>query len=102
MLLPALRSLSPFSTGCLIPKAPAEICQCRAQPTFSGRWQNLIYFGLRPTGIPLEIDEASRWEADTVSLGQGQMLVMYTDGITDAKWSGGILWGGIADGFDPQ
>ncbi len=40
--------------------------------------------GLRNTGMPLGIFEEASWKAKTVELGSGDMLILYTDGITEA------------------
>jgi serine phosphatase RsbU (regulator of sigma subunit) len=40
--------------------------------------------GLRNTGMPLGILEEASWEAKTVELAPGAVLILYTDGITEA------------------
>jgi serine phosphatase RsbU (regulator of sigma subunit) len=40
--------------------------------------------GLRNTGMPLGVMEEAGWETETVELTAGDMLVLYTDGITEA------------------
>ncbi len=40
--------------------------------------------GLRNTGMPLGILEEASWQAKTVELAPGDMLILYTDGITEA------------------
>jgi serine phosphatase RsbU (regulator of sigma subunit) len=41
--------------------------------------------GLRNTGMPLGILAEASWEAKTVELAPGDMLILYTDGITEAQ-----------------
>jgi serine phosphatase RsbU (regulator of sigma subunit) len=40
---------------------------------------------LRNTGMPLGIDEESAWGQETVHMQTGDVLLMYTDGVTDAQ-----------------
>jgi len=40
---------------------------------------------LNNTGMPLGIDEVNTWGQDQVLISPGQMLLMYTDGVTDAQ-----------------
>jgi serine phosphatase RsbU (regulator of sigma subunit) len=44
---------------------------------------------LRNTGMPLGIDEESTWSQETVGIGAGDVLLLYTDGVTDAQNSQG-------------
>jgi serine phosphatase RsbU (regulator of sigma subunit) len=44
---------------------------------------------LRNTGMPLGIDEESVWSQETVVLNSGDVLLLYTDGVTDAQNSQG-------------
>jgi len=44
---------------------------------------------LNNTGMPLGIDEANSWGEDQVLISPGEMLLMYTDGVTDAQNSAG-------------
>lgn len=39
---------------------------------------------LSKTGIPLGIDEEARWTSEEVTLGAGETLLLYTDGVTEA------------------
>jgi serine phosphatase RsbU (regulator of sigma subunit) len=41
--------------------------------------------GLPSTGIPLGILEEATWEAKSVKLDQGEILILYTDGLTEAQ-----------------
>ena len=41
--------------------------------------------GLGQTGMPLGIFEEASWEAETIDLNSGDMLILYTDGITEAQ-----------------
>ena len=41
--------------------------------------------GLRNTGMPLGILEEASWEARIISLEQGDTLILYTDGVTEAQ-----------------
>lgn len=40
---------------------------------------------LRNTGMPLGIDSESKWSEEVVHLASGNILVLYTDGVTDAQ-----------------
>jgi serine phosphatase RsbU (regulator of sigma subunit) len=40
---------------------------------------------LNNTGMPLGVDEGNTWGQDEVRIAPGEMLVMYTDGVTDAQ-----------------
>jgi serine phosphatase RsbU (regulator of sigma subunit) len=40
---------------------------------------------LSNTGMPLGIDEENTWSQDEVSIAPGEMLLLYTDGVTDAQ-----------------
>lgn len=40
---------------------------------------------LNNTGMPLGIDEENNWGQDQVLISPGEMLLMYTDGVTDAQ-----------------
>jgi serine phosphatase RsbU (regulator of sigma subunit) len=44
---------------------------------------------LRNTGMPLGIDEESVWGQETVRIQPGEVLLLYTDGVTDAQNSQG-------------
>ncbi len=44
---------------------------------------------LRNTGMPLGIDEESVWGQETVRIAPGDVLLLYTDGVTDAQNSQG-------------
>jgi len=39
---------------------------------------------LKATGIPLGIIDDARWDADSVTLAPGELLLLYTDGVTEA------------------
>jgi sigma-B regulation protein RsbU (phosphoserine phosphatase) len=45
------------------------------------------------TGMPLGIFEDETWERDTVQIGPGGVLVLYTDGITEAQNAQGASFG---------
>jgi serine phosphatase RsbU (regulator of sigma subunit) len=47
---------------------------------------------LRNTGIPLGIEHDTSWTAATVQLGPDDMLVLYTDGVTEAQNANGELF----------
>lgn len=47
---------------------------------------------LRNTGIPLGIERATSWTAETVRLEPDDMLVLYTDGVTEAQNANGELF----------
>jgi sigma-B regulation protein RsbU (phosphoserine phosphatase) len=40
---------------------------------------------LNNTGMPLGVDEENTWGQDEVRIAPGEILVMYTDGVTDAQ-----------------
>jgi len=44
---------------------------------------------LNNTGMPLGIDEDNNWGQDQVIISPGEMLLMYTDGVTDAQNNNG-------------
>jgi sigma-B regulation protein RsbU (phosphoserine phosphatase) len=44
---------------------------------------------LRNTGMPLGIDSESTWHEETIQLVPGEVLLLYTDGVTDAQNSQG-------------
>jgi serine phosphatase RsbU (regulator of sigma subunit) len=44
---------------------------------------------LRNTGMPLGIDEESDWKQETIHIHSGDVLMLYTDGVTDAQNSQG-------------
>jgi sigma-B regulation protein RsbU (phosphoserine phosphatase) len=44
---------------------------------------------LNNTGMPLGIDEENNWGQDDIVIHPGEMLLMYTDGVTDAQNSDG-------------
>ena len=48
---------------------------------------------LRRTGIPLGVRERESWPAHTVSIAPGDLLVLYTDGVTDAEDAQGDFFG---------
>ena len=48
---------------------------------------------LRGTGIPLGIFEGETWEQHSVQLAPGDLLLLYTDGVTDAEDGNGEFFG---------
>jgi sigma-B regulation protein RsbU (phosphoserine phosphatase) len=44
---------------------------------------------LNNTGMPLGIDEDNEWGQDEILISPGEMLLMYTDGVTDAQNNAG-------------
>ncbi len=44
---------------------------------------------LNNTGMPLGVDEENEWGQNEVVISQGEILLMYTDGVTDAQNSAG-------------
>jgi len=48
---------------------------------------------LRRTGIPLGVREAEAWTSRVVSIAPGDLLVLYTDGVTDAEDRHGDFFG---------
>lgn len=48
---------------------------------------------LRPTGMALGVDEQARWRQRDLRIGPGDLLVLYTDGITEAESQQGTFYG---------
>jgi DNA-binding NarL/FixJ family response regulator len=48
---------------------------------------------LRPTGMALGASETGRWTQKIVKLAPGDLLVLYTDGITEAANPDGVMFG---------
>jgi tetratricopeptide (TPR) repeat protein len=48
---------------------------------------------LRQTGVALGIFEAGGWESDRVQIDPGDVLVLYTDGVTEAQGATGVMFG---------
>jgi PAS domain S-box-containing protein len=48
---------------------------------------------LSRTGLPLGIFESLAWEQRTVQVAPGDVIVLYTDGITDAEDENGVFFG---------
>jgi phosphoserine phosphatase RsbU/P len=44
---------------------------------------------LNNTGMPLGIDEENDWNSDEIIISPGEMLLLYTDGMTDAQNNAG-------------
>jgi sigma-B regulation protein RsbU (phosphoserine phosphatase) len=59
------------------------------------RWEGRQYrvFRLEPGGTPLGLLELSHFNSQALQLEIGDVLVMYTDGITDAENSERVWWG---------
>ena len=53
------------------------------------REQTTVQQSLRNTGMPLGIDPVSTWREEVIHLAPGEMLMLYTDGVTDAQNSQG-------------
>jgi sigma-B regulation protein RsbU (phosphoserine phosphatase) len=72
----------------ILDSASATLCYCNAghNPPYLVRAQkgNVVQ-ALRRTGIPLGIFEDATWEQMEVQLEPGDMLILYTDGITEAQ-----------------
>lgn len=48
---------------------------------------------LRRTGIPLGVREQESWTSNAVSIAPGDLLILYTDGVTDAEDGTGDFYG---------
>jgi sigma-B regulation protein RsbU (phosphoserine phosphatase) len=48
---------------------------------------------LERTGMPIGIEEDSRWEREKVAFSPGDKLILYTDGITEAQNEDGAFFG---------
>lgn len=64
-------------------------------PPIIARWQNGSpeLFHLEAKGVPVGLFDDARFEASTIQLMVDDILVAYTDGITDAANRSGELWG---------
>jgi len=49
---------------------------------------------LRPTGMALGVSDQARWKQRIVRMSPGDLLILYTDGITEAQNSNGEFYGG--------
>lgn len=47
---------------------------------------------LKNTGMPLGIEQDARWNEMTVHLAEGDLLLLYTDGVTEAQNSAGVFF----------
>ena len=47
---------------------------------------------LRPTGMALGVSEEARWKQKEVRLAPGDVLVLYTDGVTEASNPNGVFY----------
>jgi phosphoserine phosphatase RsbU/P len=59
------------------------------------RWKDneCKIFTLESTGPPLGLLEGSQWTSQALQLEADDVLVMYTDGMTEAESPGGESWG---------
>jgi serine phosphatase RsbU (regulator of sigma subunit) len=48
---------------------------------------------LDKTGIPIGIDDSTTWESEQLSISTGDVLILYTDGITEAQNGNGEFFG---------
>ncbi len=62
-------------------------------PPYLLRAQGDVVEKLPRTGVPLGLFEDKIWERDTVQLNQGDVLLLYTDGVTDAQNVEGGVFG---------
>jgi serine phosphatase RsbU (regulator of sigma subunit) len=71
--------------GILDPKT-GEFSYCSAghHPAYLVRSKNQLIEELSRTGIPLGVLEDTSWSQQNISIEQGDTLVLYTDGVTDA------------------
>jgi sigma-B regulation protein RsbU (phosphoserine phosphatase) len=74
----------------ILDPASGILCYCNAghNPPYLLR-NNAEPQPLRKTGIPLGIVHDTIWTAETVRLEPGDMLVLYTDGVSEAQNSNG-------------
>ncbi|MBU0490824.1 MAG: SpoIIE family protein phosphatase [Chloroflexi bacterium] len=75
--------------------ATATLTYCNAghNPPYLVRSQNGSVQALRNTGPMLGILEGETWEQGTVQLAPGDVLVLYTDGVTDAEREPDVFFG---------
>jgi sigma-B regulation protein RsbU (phosphoserine phosphatase) len=80
----------------ILDPATGTLAYCNAGhcPPYLASAQNSEGFQrLIRTGMPLGIFEDETWERDTVQIGPGGVLVLYTDGITEAQDAQGASFG---------
>ena len=58
-------------------------------PYLLSQISNSAFEALIKTGIPIGIDEDATWEQNQVSILPGDLLILYTDGVTEAQNTGG-------------
>jgi DNA-binding NarL/FixJ family response regulator len=60
-------------------------CNAGHSPPYVLRAQGGTEHALRPTGIALGVLEDWEWKQETVQLAEGDLLLLYTDGVVEAK-----------------
>jgi serine phosphatase RsbU (regulator of sigma subunit) len=69
-------------------------CNAGHNPPYLIKVSSLDGFqALHRTGMALGVIEDAEWERDTVQMANGDVLVLYTDGVSDAQDEGGEIFG---------
>jgi serine phosphatase RsbU (regulator of sigma subunit)/DNA-binding NarL/FixJ family response regulator len=95
ILLDARAGLFVTAFFCILEPATGRVLYCNAghNPPYVLHAQEDKARALRPTGIALGVLEDWDWSQEIVELGPGELLLVYTDGVTEAKDSRGGFFG---------
>jgi serine phosphatase RsbU (regulator of sigma subunit)/DNA-binding NarL/FixJ family response regulator len=95
LLLDARAGLFVTAFFCILEPATGRVFYCNAghNPPYVVHAQGGGAQALRPTGIALGMLDAWEWTQETVELGPGDLLLVYTDGVTEAKDPRGGFFG---------